>query len=245
MKCVVLTLFPKEMKAYFLKGIMKKAYEAGHFDIRFKDLREYAQDPFRKVDDYPFGGRRGLILRADVIVRAVKSIEQYGQYRLLYACPKGPVFNADHVMQFKNESKGLIFICGYYEGLDERVFEFLPVERFSLGSFVLSSGELPVLAMLDAVMRTLPGVLGNPDCVEDDSLYGGLLEHPQYTYPQVIETQSVPPVVLSGHHEKIAQWKRVQSLEQSLWMKPDLFDGQSLSLNDQRQLTEILQGEKQ
>ncbi len=244
MKCVVLTLFPEEMAAYFLKGLIGKAYRAGYFDISFKNLRDYSQDAYQKVDDYPFGGGQGLVLRGDVLVNAVKSIEHYGQYRLLCPCPTGVKFTDVHVKQWKGESKGIILLCGYYEGIDERVFHLLPVQKVSLGSFILTSGELPALVILDALVRTIPNVLGNPACIEDESFYGGLLEYPQFTHPDQIDGVGVPSVLLSGHHKNITLWKREQSLKKTLWGCPSLFDQQSLSADDRSCLTDILRGEK-
>lgn len=241
---IILTLFPQQMGDFFLKGIFKKASDAGLFKIRFVPIRDFSTDKFSRVDDYPFGDHQGMLLKADVIHAAISSIEHFQEYRLLYTCPKGPVLQQSTVTSFlQANSRGLILLCGYYEGVDERLFDLLPFERISIGDVVLSSGELPALIIAEAVFRQLPGVLGNDACLAEDSIISGVLEYPQYTAPREFLGLPVPDVLLSGHHGHIKRWKRKQSLEQTLFLKPQMLVSQALSKDDQQILLEIVQGD--
>ncbi len=243
MKFIFVSLFPDALSQYMGKGIMGRASERGIVSLSFVDLREFALDKHSKVDDYPYGGKPGMLIKADVLYRAITSIDQYNDYRLLYACPKGPVFTQRQAESFAND-KGLIFFCGYYEGVDERIFDLLSIERFSLGNFILSSGELPSLAVAEAVSRLVPGVLGNAECAVDDSIVNGLLEYPHYTAPRELENGlSVPEVLVSGHHGNIEAWRRRKSLEATLFQKPSLLWDASLEEKDQHVLVEILKEE--
>ena len=241
---IILTLFPQPMGDFFLKGIFKKAADAGLFKIRFVNIRDFALDRFSRVDDYPYGDRQGMILKADVVYAAISSIENFSEYRLLYTCPKGPVLDQETVSSFLDgSSRGLILLCGYYEGVDERLFSLLPLERISIGDFVLSSGELPALMIAEAVFRQIPGVLGNPACLAEDSILSGVLEYPQFTAPKEFMGHSVPDVLLSGHHGQIQKWKRKEALAQTLFFKPQMLATGEISKEDQQVLTALLQGE--
>jgi len=231
------------MGDFFLKGLFKKAYEAGLFSIRFLSLRDFASAPHYKVDDYPYGGKRGMVLQLSVIDAALSSIENLHDYRLLYMCPKGPLLTQSLVSDFLvAPHRGLVILVGYYEGVDERLFSLYPFERISIGDFVLSSGELPALVIAEAVVRQIPGVLGNPDSLEDDSYLSGVLEGPLYTQPRQYREYDVPEVLLSGHHGQIATWKRKAALKYTIYNKPQMLATQALSLPDQQLLVEILQG---
>ncbi len=231
------------MGEFFLKGIFKKAHDAGRFKIRFVQLREFATDRFSRVDDYPFGHRRGMILKADIIAEAISSIENYQDYRLLYTCPKGQVLTQSTLSAYLPPCPGIILLCGYYEGVDERIFTLFPFERISVGDVVLSSGELPALVVAEAIVRQLPGVLGNPESFADDSIISGVLESPQYTAPREFRDLAVPEVLLSGHHGHIATWKRKESLRQTLFKKPHLLVHSPLREGDSELLVEIMKEE--
>ena len=218
---------------------MKKAQEAGIFDIRFLDIRQFSDDPHRQVDHYPYGGKQGMLLRTDILQRAIESIDCFEEYRLIYTCPKGELFSQGHADAFSKE-KGLVLICGYYEGVDERLFSLFPIQRVSVGNVVLSSGEFPALLIAEAVLRLLPGVVGNEKSVRDDSLMNGLLEGPQYTAPREIAGFIVPEVLLSGHHANVQRWQRKQALRQTLYAKPELLQTAILTHEDQLSLVEIL-----
>ena len=235
----IISLFPEELKAYFLKGIFKKALNKDIFKINFIDLRDYALDKHSKVDDYPFSDKQGMLLKADVIYNAVTSIDNFEDYRLIYTCPKGPVLDQEMSRGYLSD-KGLIIIAGYYEGIDERIFELLSIERLSIGNFVLSSGELPALVLIETIVRQLPGVLGNPKSLADDSIVSGLLECPHYTQPRVLSGIKVPDVLLSGNHKAIKDWKRKESLKNTLFNKPEMLTKADLTKSDKTYLAEIL-----
>ncbi|MEK9658196.1 MAG: tRNA (guanosine(37)-N1)-methyltransferase TrmD [bacterium] len=243
-KVYVLSLFPQDMQRYFLKGIMAKAVSRELVDLSFIDLREFSELPHRSVDDYPVGERLGMLLRVDVIAAAIRSIPSYQDYEMLCPCPKGALFDQSKALGFSKHPKGLIFLCGYYEGIDERVFSLFPFQRLSMGDMVLSSGELPTLLMMDAVLRLIPGVLGNPESVEADSFSDGLLEHPHYTKPLTFEGCEVPAVLSSGHHQKIQDWKFYHSLRYTLYTRPDLVARMSLTEGQQRVLKQVVKAEE-
>jgi tRNA (guanine37-N1)-methyltransferase len=239
----VLTLFPEELSAFFKKGIFKRAAEAGLFELSCVDLRPFGKTKYMKVDDYPFGHRRGMILRADVIKEAIESIPDYGQFKVIYTCPKGKVFNQDAAVAFSSHEKGLIILSGFYEGVDERIFDWFDIERVSLGDFVLSSGDVPALAIAESVFRLIPGVLGNPESVGEDSIISGLLEGPQYTGPRKIGGISVPEVLISGHHGNIRKWRQRESLKATLFRKPSLLVKRKVTDSEKKDIILILKEE--
>ncbi len=210
------------MSAFFLKGMIGRAVDQGLVTVEFVQLRDFAVDKHHKVDDYPYGGKQGMLLKADVIYRAVTSIEHYASYRLLYASPKGSHFSHSHVKEWSSLD-GVILLSGYYEGVDERIFDLLPFEQVSLGDFILLSGETPSLLIAEALIRSIPGVLGNDQCVEQESILSGRLEYPQYTSPRMVLELPVPDVVVSGHHDAIRQWRMSESVNSTLFDKPSLF----------------------
>ncbi len=234
----MLTLFPNEMGNFFLKGIFKKAHLKSLFEIEFINLRDFALDKHKKVDDYPFGLRQGMLLKPEVIYRAVTSIAEFAKYRIIYPCPKGKVFCQEKAKKLSGE-KGLIFLPGYYEGIDERIFEFFNIERISLGNFILSSSETPVLLMTEAIIRLLPGVLKKVS-IEDDSLITSLLEYPQYTKPREFMGQEVPEILISGHHENQKLWRHKMALKNTLFNKPNLLKYYQPNKTDLNLLEEII-----
>lgn len=240
MRVTLVTLFPDQLKQMLEKGILLRAIEANRIQISYCDLRQFGVPPHNKVDDYPFGEKKGMLIRADVLDAAIKSIPNYRSATMIYPCPKGQVFTQKHVQTF-SEKKDLILICGYYEGIDERIFTLYPIQRISCGEFILTSGELPALTILDAVFRSIPGVLGNPKSFQDDSIVSGVLEHPQYTQPRIYQGLAVPEVVTSGNHLKRGQWERRCQLKTTLFSKPALLIQTPLSKADKQTLTDILQ----
>ncbi|MCP4051309.1 MAG: tRNA (guanosine(37)-N1)-methyltransferase TrmD [bacterium] len=239
MKIKILTLFPDEMRGIFLKGLYKKASEAGFFDIEFINIRDFANCRNNRVDDYPYGYRKGMILQVDVLERAVKSIDNYDSYRLLYTCPKGPAFTQEIATEFQQE-KGLIIISGYYEGVDERLFKLFDIDKISAGDFVLSSGEYPSLIITEAVLRLIPGVIGNADCIKEDSIVSGLLECPQYTAPREFSGEKVPEVLLNGNHNRINSWRHKMAIKETLFNKPELFIKYDIKQSDQKIIVDLL-----
>ena len=224
MNFIFLSLFPEQMSAFFSKGIISRAVANGLLSLEFLDLRQFSDDRWGRVDDKPFGGGDGMLLRADIIYRAVCSINQYQCYQLLYPSPKGRRISQSLVDAYATDSskKGFIFLPGYYEGVDERVLELLPVEKVSLGDYVLSSSDLPGMVVADAVIRLLPGVMGEPECAKNDSHSSGLLEYPQYTKPRNVEELLVPSVLTSGSHKQIRLWNQKKSIANTLFLRPDL-----------------------
>jgi tRNA (guanine37-N1)-methyltransferase len=242
MHIVFITLFPAQMEAMATRSIFGRAVESGQIKLTFKDLRDYCESPKERVDDKPFGGTQGMLLRCEVIERAILSVDQYDKYRILYTCPKGKILSQEVASSLSQET-GLIILSGYYEGIDERLFSLFEIERVSMGDVVVSSGDVPALAIAEATMRLLPGVVGNNESVADDSIVSGILEAPQYTQPRDYKGHTVPEVLTSGHHEKIRQWRREKGLELTLKWRPDLLAQTQLSSEDKKILTKLLETE--
>lgn len=217
----VISLFPEALESALIKGILKRALSEKKYSIEWIQLRDFALDKHQKVDDEPFGHTHGMLLKVDVLYNAITSIHNYQNYHLIYPCPKGKKF--DHTLaRDLSEKKGLIFIIGYYEGVDERIFELLPIQRLSMGDFVLMSGELPALTMIEAILRFIPGVLGNKASIYDESIMSGALEAPRYTHPREFMGKEVPEVLRSGNHKAIADWEKAQSDALTQTLRPDL-----------------------
>ncbi len=208
------------MEQYFVKGIIKKIVDKGVVSLSFLDLRTFATDKHRRVDDYPFGKKQGMLLKVDVLDRALASIENIDQKRLIYLCPSGDIFDQKMAEQFSLECRDIVFIIGYYEGVDDRIFNLYDIQRVSMGNFVLSSGELAAMTVADSVIRLLPGALGNQLSAKEDSISMGLIEYPQYTHPRSYQNLDVPDVVVSGDHEKLRQWRLKESLQRTLERRP-------------------------
>jgi tRNA (guanine37-N1)-methyltransferase len=220
MKIFILTLFPEELQSVFNKGIFKRAQDNNLFELSFINIRDFSETKYRNVDDYPFASRKGMLMKADVLYRAITSIPSYETYQIIYTCPKGQVYNQRRAESLLDQ-KGLILISGYFEGVDERIFDMLNIARISIGDFVLSSGELPALMIAESVIRLIPNVI-QKDGFHDDSHITGLLEYPQYTQPRDINGNKVPEVLLSGHHKNIERWQRKESLKQTLYYRIDM-----------------------
>ncbi|BBB93215.1 MAG TPA: tRNA (guanosine(37)-N1)-methyltransferase TrmD [Methylomusa anaerophila] len=241
MKIDILSLFPDMFVGPFGHSIIKRAQEAGLLTINVTNPRDFTTDKHKIVDDYPFGGGSGMVMKPEPIFRAVENVLSGGSANRLIVlmCPGGTPFNQDKAKQFANYEQ-LVLICGHYEGIDERVRQYLIDEAISIGDYVLTGGELPAMVVVDAVARMLPGVLGACDAAAYDSFYNGLLEYPQYTRPRDFNGLAVPEILLSGDHAKIERWRRKQSLKNTLERRPDLFDKIKLNSNDAKLLAEIL-----
>jgi tRNA (guanine37-N1)-methyltransferase len=235
-----LSLFPNEVRQYFLKGIFKRAFDKNLFNINFIDLRDFGIGDHKKVDHYPFSEKKGMVLRVDSLYNAITSIADYQNMRIIYTCPKGQLFDQVYSKEIIQENKSLILIPGYYEGIDERIFEVLPIERVSIGNYILNSGDTAALAIAETIIRQIPGVLGNEGCIEDDSLYNNELESPQYTQPLEFKGHKVPDILRSGHHALVADWKKEQALNQTLFMRPDILAKKEISNAEKEVLTKIL-----
>ncbi len=236
----VLTLFPGMFESPFGESIIGRAIKQELLEIRAHNLRDWAQGKHLTTDDTPYGGGDGMVMKPEPIARAVNHLrENAPASKVLLMTPQGKPFRQHHAQDLASED-GLIFLCGRYEGFDERVRETLVDAEFSIGDFVLTGGELPAMVMIDAISRNLPGVLGASGSAETDSFSDGLLEYPQYTRPAVFEGMSVPSVLLSGDHGKIASWRREQQLLRTLQRRPELLDKVPLSDHDKAVLERLL-----
>ena len=217
----VFTLYPEYFPGPFKKGLYGKAIEKKIWDLRTVNIRDYAIDKHKTVDDTPYGGGSGMLIKPDVLAKSLdKNINQ--DEKIIYLSPKGKVFNQTIAKELSLENKVNI-ICGHFEGIDQRVLENRKIDEISLGDFVLSGGETATYVFLDAILRLIPGVLGNEKSTSEESFENGLLEYPQYTKPQIWEEKSVPNVLLSGDHAKIKDWRLSQSEAITRRQRPDLW----------------------
>ena len=222
MKINFLTLFPEMFPSFLGISLMGKALEKGLWSYQTVNIRDFATDNYKTVDDTPFGGGAGQVMKADVVDSAIRSVYKKGA--LLYMTPKGIPLSQETVIRLAKEDE-ITILSGRFEGIDERVIESWPFESISIGDFVLSGGEPAALMLTDAVLRYVPGVLGNADSVTDESFAGdGLLEYPQYTKPAVWNGKSVPEVLLSGHHKNIELWRKEQSKKITQQIRPDIWE---------------------
>ncbi|HHP51094.1 MAG TPA: tRNA (guanosine(37)-N1)-methyltransferase TrmD [Moorella mulderi] len=241
MRIDVLTIFPEMFTCFLSTSIIKRAIEAGVLTVHLVDIRDYSQDKHRRVDDYPFGGGPGMIMRPEPIFLAVEALLEEGESRppIILLTPQGEVFNQEMAKELATYPR-LILICGHYEGVDERVRQFLATREISIGDYVLTGGELPAMVIIDAVARLLPGVLGDPQGAWEDSFTMGLLEYPQYTRPRDFRGLKVPEVLLSGNHEEIRRWRRREALRRTWQRRPDLLRKAQLTPEDEALLEEII-----
>ena len=238
----ILTLFPEMFYGFLESSIIKRAQENGLLEVEYINIRDYASNKHKKVDDYPYGGGAGMVMTPqpifDAYEYAIKDFDKSVKVRTIYLTPKGITFNQKIAVDFSAE-KQLVFICGHYEGIDQRVIDTIVTDEISIGDFVLTGGELPTAIMIDAITRLLPGVLGSTESYEDESFYSGLLEYPHYTRPEDYNGLKVPKVLLSGNHKEIDRWRRKSSLEITLQRRPDLIDEGRLTKLDKKLISEI------
>jgi tRNA (guanine37-N1)-methyltransferase len=223
----ILTLFPAMFDGVFTDSIISRAIKKGHLSIELHNIRDYSDDNIHKtVDDYPYGGDAGMLMKPQPLARAIteaKNRHSDKDPKVIYLSPRGEVMRQEVIVNLLEE-QSLILLCGRYKGIDERICERYVDRELSLGDFVLSGGEIAAMALIDAVTRLIPGVLGNRESAEADSLYNGLLSHPEYTRPEIFEDMRVPDVLLSGHHAKISKWQREKSVEITKKRRPDLWE---------------------
>ena len=228
MQIDILTLFPEMFQGVFNSGVIGRAIDQGLVGISLHNFREQARDKHHTVDDYPYGGGAGMVLKPEPIFEAVESVKREAATPVILLSPQGRLFS-QQVAQELSQYSHLILICGHYEGVDERVREHLATDEISIGDYVLSGGELAAMVVIDAVFRLLPGVLGSEASPLDDSHVAGLLEYYQYTRPATYRGWSVPEVLLSGNHAQIADWRREQAILRTLEHRPELLDKAKLS----------------
>ena len=219
----VLTLFPEMIEQGMHTSIIGRAIAGGYLSIDAINIRDYAFNKHQKVDDYPYGGGAGMLMQAEPVYLAYESIQKKLGYRprVVYLTPQGEVFHQTMAKELAKE-KDLVFLCGHYEGIDERVLDEIVTDYVSIGDYVLTGGELPAMVMMDSISRMVPGVLSNQESGETESFAENLLEYPQYSRPEEWHGQKVPPVLLSGHHANIEAWRREQSVLRTAKRRPDL-----------------------
>ncbi|RCW70738.1 tRNA (guanosine(37)-N1)-methyltransferase TrmD [Saliterribacillus persicus] len=230
MQIDILTLFPDMFNGVFQSSILNKAAQSGYFSYNFINFRDFTENKHNKVDDYPYGGGAGMVLMPQPIFDAVDSITNANEKkaRVILLCPQGEPYTQKKAEELALEDH-LIFICGHYEGYDERIRQELVTDEISIGDYVLTGGELGAMVIVDSVVRLLPGVLGNDASAKEDSFSSGLLEHPHYTRPADFRGSKVPDVLLSGNHANIEAWRKKESLKRTYTRRPDLLEDKKLS----------------
>lgn len=225
MRIDIATLFPEMCEAILSESIVGRARKKGVIEVVCHQIRDYTKDKHRRVDDIPYGGGMGMVMQADPIYNCYKAICEQTEEKphTIYMSPKGSVFSQKKAAEL-SEMKNILILCGHYEGVDQRVIDKIVDEEISIGDYVLTGGELPAAVLTDAVARMCGGVLSSPECYEEESHFSGLLEYPHYTRPEVWEGEAVPPVLLSGHHKNIAQWRLEQSLGITRERRPDMYE---------------------
>lgn len=238
MRIKILTLFPEMFLPVLGRSITGRAIERGILSIEPIDIRAYTKNKHNRCDDYPYGGGAGLVMTPQPIYDCFRAAVQDFPARHILLSPRGKTLTQQRARELAQE-ENLIFLCGHYEGVDQRLLDEYQVEEISIGDYVLTGGELPAMILTDAVARMLPGVLSEEACFTEESHYAGLLEYPQYTRPEVWRGRPVPPVLLSGHHGNIQQWRRAQSLAVTRRNRPDLWAQAELSKEDKKLLEKL------
>ncbi len=244
MRIDILTLFPQIFELPFRIGIFQRAIDNKLIDVNIHNIRDYTLDKHHIADDYPYGGGAGMVLKPEPIFRAVDIIKKKmdaGEEApfVISLTPRGRLFS-QAIAQELSLKNHLILICGHYEGVDERVHQYLATDEISIGDYVLSGGEPAALVVVDAITRLIPGVLGSPDSLADDSHTNGLLEYPQYTRPAIFREWQVPEILLSGNHANIAEWRRRQSILRTLKRRPELLEKVKLNSKERRYINRLL-----
>ena len=241
MKYYVLTLFPEMIEQGLGTSIMGRAQSQGTISLKAINIRDFSENKHGHVDDYPYGGGAGMVMQPGPVYRACEAVEQEigHKARIIYMTPQGRVFDQKMAEELAQEEE-LVFLCGHYEGIDERVLEQKVTDFVSIGDYVLTGGELPAMVMIDCISRLVPGVLNNNMSAEVESFYDNLLEYPQYTRPEEFMGMRVPEVLLSGHHANIEKWRRQQSIKRTLERRPDLLADANLSKKEKQYLDQLI-----
>lgn len=245
MRIDIMTLFPDTVGDILSESILGRGQERGFIRIECHQIRDYTTNKQNQVDDYPYGGGRGCVMQAQPLFDCWKHICDEAGYRVhtIYMSPCGKVFRQEDAIRLKNDYDRLILVCGHYEGIDERFIHLCVDEEISIGDFVLTGGEIPAMAVADAVCRLVPGVLPDEECFQNESHWNGLLEHPQYSRPEVWNGLRVPDVLMSGHHENIAKWRRKQSIIRTCERRPDMYD--KIEFTDKKDIKILKEIEKE
>lgn len=240
MRFDILTLFPEMVSGVLSESIIGRAEKNGILKIKCTNIREFSKDKHNRVDDYPYGGGQGMVMQPMPIYDAYRAIESEAEEKpyVIYMSPQGKVLTQKKAIELSKKER-IVILCGHYEGVDERVLEEIVDEEISAGDYVLTGGEIPAMLLVDAVSRMIPGVLSCDESFENESIYNGLLEHPQYTRPPEFMGRKVPEILLSGHHANQEIWRRRESLKRTLIKRPDLLKKAKLSEKDRKMLDEI------
>jgi len=244
MRIDVVSIFPAMFDAVRGWGMTRRAIESGQLELELWDPRKFVADAYRRVDDRPYGGGPGMVMMIEPLRQAVEKARSMGGGRVLYLSPQGSRLDQAQVKALSLESS-LVLLAGRYEGVDERLIESVVDEEISIGDYVVAGGELPAMVLIEALVRYLPGVLGNEDSVEADSFSDGLLDWPHYTRPETHETRTVPEALLSGNHEKIRRWRLKQALGRTWMRRPDLLESKVLSKEEQQLLESFKRGREE
>lgn len=245
MRCEIITIFPGIFEAYLSEGILKRAIQNGLLDVKVHNLRDYTTDRHKTVDDYPYGGGPGMVMKPEPFFSAVRSVMADGlETCTIMLTPRGKTFDQEMAVFLSRECRRLLFICGRYEAIDERVTKGLVNLDVSIGDYVLTGGELPALVIIDSVVRLLPGALGDEGSTEEESFSWGILDYPHYTRPPEYEGLRVPDVLLSGNHKDIVRWRRKEALRITLSRRSELLKKASLSDEDYKLISEIKEEER-
>ena len=246
MNFYVLTLFPEMVLSGLQTSIIGRALDKGLISLEAINIRDYAGNKHQKVDDYPYGGGAGMVMQAEPVYGACKAVEERIGHRprVVYLTPQGRVFRQQMAKELALE-EDLVFLCGHYEGIDERVLEEVVTDYISIGDYVLTGGELPAMVVIDAISRMVPGVLKNEESGQSETFEGNLLEYPRYSRPEVWHDRQVPPVLLSGHHANVETWRREQSILRTLKYRPDLLEEASLTDKERAFLEQCIRGERE
>ncbi len=239
-----MTLFPDMFAPVFGESILGRAQEKGLLEMHCHQIRAYTKNKQMQVDDYPYGGGKGMVMFPQPIADCFRAVcaETGSRPHLIYMSPQGHTLTQQRARELAR-LPGLCILCGHYEGVDERVLEALVDEQISIGDYVLTGGEIPAMALVDCVSRMVPGVLADEICFTEESHFSGLLEYPQYTRPAEWEGRGVPEILLSGHHANIARWRREQSLERTRRLRPDMLETAELTEEDRRYLAKLAEAE--
>jgi len=243
MRFDIITIFPEMFESMFSSGIVKKALERGLLQVNIHNLRDYADNKHQQVDDRPFGGSAGMVLKPEPIFSAVDHIRADNTAPVYLLSPQGKQFDSNMANKLAEMSQ-IILICGRYDGVDERVIQNLVTEEISIGDYILSGGEPAAWVVIDAAARFIPGVVGKSESVEQDSFFSGLLDYPQYTRPREFKGMNVPEILFSGDHKKIEQWRRKKILQKTWLQRADLLQNQKMSSEDIKILKEIKSDKK-
>jgi tRNA (guanine37-N1)-methyltransferase len=234
------TIFPEMLNAYLGYGMMKRAIQAGLISVDVHNLRDYTSDKHKTVDDYPYGGGAGMVMKPDPFFSIAETFwPDRDKRRIIMLSPRGRLFSQETAYELSQEKKDIVFFSGRYEAIDQRVSDHLVDEEISIGDYILTGGELPALVIIDAVARLIPGVLGDYGSTEEESFSWGLLDYPHYTRPEHLKGMSVPDVLLSGNHNEIGRWRKKQAIKITLEKRPDLLAKYNLTDNDRKLLEEI------